>query len=62
MKEDRTRELLGQFVDLSVVRRGITNEWYCLFCKDEESGRPSKVRHKHKCIVAQAKDHLGGDQ
>ena len=59
---DTTRELLGQFIDRSVVRKGITTTWFCLFCKDEGNGTPERVRHKHQCLVARAKDHLGGLQ
>ena len=50
-------ELLGQFTDLSVVRRGIKAEWFCMFCKDF-APTPDRVKHKHNCLVARSKDYL----
>lgn len=60
------KQLLGEMVDLSVkdrqsFERGgrIRTDYVCLFCGDS-GNTPLEVRHKHKCIVAQAKDFLQG--
>lgn len=52
-----SRELLGQLTDLAVVRRGISAEWFCTFCKDF-APLPNQVKHKHGCVVARAKEYL----
>lgn len=60
---ETARELLGQFVDLSVVvrRTGVSllnpPFFECLFCKDF-GPTPDKVRHRITCIVARAKKLL----
>lgn len=58
---NRAQVLLGQFVDTSIKSRPhrvlLGVEFYCLFCGDVGKS-PDGVRHKHKCLVARAKDHL----
>lgn len=62
-KHSPAKELLGQFVDLSVKIRAkprsfsIENEAFCLFCGDTAKV-PPLVRHKDGCIVAQAQAFL----
>jgi hypothetical protein len=56
-----TEQLLREIIDLSVqqVPQPMwerSTKWICKFCGDTERG--PNIRHKHNCIIAQAKDHL----
>lgn len=53
-------ELLGQFIDLAIKRRMghfLGQAWICSYCSDIDS-TPDKIRHKHNCLVARAKEYM----
>lgn len=50
-----SRELLGQLIDLAIVRRN--DGWHCAYCKDI-ARLPDQVKHTHNCVVARAKEYL----
>lgn len=63
MKRETAKDLLGMMVDTAIkFKLGRTTKVgdmvaYCIYCGDEAK-TPPEVRHKHRCLVARAKEIL----